>query len=270
MSNLEVPGTKYKSAFHEVPMTTPNMEDPAMLRAPGSPVTSAPANQTSGRSPNGSPNGNGRETSMDAPTVVGSETAPGKKSSDTRFNRTNQANNELGLSSTRSRMTQDNTTAKLANPLGDLSEEEVLANATKFAETNNLPVEWMRKGAIVAKHPKAFEHLAILDESDREKLRKEINSPYHQPWVLYQLVTACSLGMSRGPGKTGRLRLELNLTHQPRRSKAWTKVSFPVPNFSTLSNSGSTRPSPVNPWMAGSKVWSTELLTSVAPSWDAG
>ncbi|WWD16093.1 hypothetical protein CI109_100518 [Kwoniella shandongensis] len=86
-----------------------------------------------------------------------------------------------------------NANARLANPLGDLSDEEVMENAAAFAAANNLPVEAFRKGGLVAKRPNGFEKMAILSEQDKEKLRHEISHKYDQPWVLYNLVIACSV-----------------------------------------------------------------------------
>lgn len=86
-----------------------------------------------------------------------------------------------------------NTNAKLANPLGDLTDEEVMENAAAFAAANHLPVEAFRKGALVAKRPNGFEQMSILTEKDKAKLRREITHPYSQTKTLYNLVIACSV-----------------------------------------------------------------------------
>ncbi|KAE8541049.1 hypothetical protein D1P53_002403 [Cryptococcus gattii VGV] len=86
-----------------------------------------------------------------------------------------------------------NTNAKLANPLGDLTDEEVMENAAAFAAANHLPVEAFRKGALVAKRPNGFEQMSILTENDKAKLRREITHPYSQTKTLYNLVIACSV-----------------------------------------------------------------------------
>ncbi|OCF36436.1 D-xylose-proton symporter [Kwoniella heveanensis BCC8398] len=86
-----------------------------------------------------------------------------------------------------------NENARLANPLADLTDEEVMAGAAAFASANNLPVEAFRKGGLVAKRPNAFENMKELNESDKETLRYEDSHPYKQPWVLYNLVIACSV-----------------------------------------------------------------------------
>ncbi|WVQ78587.1 hypothetical protein IAT38_000673 [Cryptococcus sp. DSM 104549] len=86
-----------------------------------------------------------------------------------------------------------NTNARLANPLGDLTDQEVMDNAAAFAASNNLPVEAFRKGGLVAKRPHGFEKMSALDEADKEVLRNEILHPYRQTKTLYNMVIACSV-----------------------------------------------------------------------------
>lgn len=80
-----------------------------------------------------------------------------------------------------------------ANPLAELSSDEVLAHAQAFAEANNLPVEYLRKGALVAKSPNEFEHLSILSDEDKFELRREKERKFWQPKTFYNLVIACSV-----------------------------------------------------------------------------
>nr|ODN95042.1 D-xylose-proton symporter [Cryptococcus depauperatus CBS 7855] len=86
-----------------------------------------------------------------------------------------------------------NTNAKLANPLGDLTDEEVMTWSSAFAKENNLPVEVFRKGGLLAKRPNGFEKMSILTEQDKDRLRHEVEHKYSQPWTLYNLVIACSV-----------------------------------------------------------------------------
>lgn len=86
-----------------------------------------------------------------------------------------------------------NTNARLANPLGDLSDEECMAKAADFAKAHNLPVEAFTKGGLLAKRPTKFEFMKNLTETDKETLRAEVEHPYRQPSILYQLVIACSV-----------------------------------------------------------------------------
>ncbi|WOO84256.1 Putative metabolite transport protein YwtG [Vanrija pseudolonga] len=80
-----------------------------------------------------------------------------------------------------------------ANPLADLSTDEVLAHAQAFAEANNLPVDLLRKGALVAKSPTEYEHLSILSDEDKFELRREKERKFWQPKTFYNLVIACSV-----------------------------------------------------------------------------
>ena len=86
-----------------------------------------------------------------------------------------------------------NTNARLANPLGDLSDEECMAKAADFAKAHNLPVDAFTKGGLLAKRPTKFEFMKNLTEADKEALRVEVEHPYRQPSILYQLVIACSV-----------------------------------------------------------------------------
>ena len=98
------------------------------------------------------------------------------------------AEHDLGRKDSHKPELNSNANARLANPLGGLTDEEVMHNAAEFAKANNLPVEDFRKGALVAKHPLRYEMISQLDEKDRESLRREVTHPYHQPKVLYHLV----------------------------------------------------------------------------------
>lgn len=86
-----------------------------------------------------------------------------------------------------------NANAKLANPLGDLTDRECIKKAEAFAMENDLPVEAFTKGGLLAKRPTKFEFMEGLSDTDKELLRNEIAHPYHQPKVLYHLVIACSI-----------------------------------------------------------------------------
>ena len=92
---------------------------------------------------------------------------------------------------------QSNTNARLANPLGDLTDDEVMTNAAAFAEAHNLPVEIFRKAALVAKRPLRFESLPGLTEEDRQAFRDERDHPFKQTRTLWWLVIACSLAAVR-------------------------------------------------------------------------
>lgn len=86
-----------------------------------------------------------------------------------------------------------NTTARLANPLQDLTEAEVIQQADEFARANDLPVDVFRKGALIAKSPHKWERMQTLTPEERQALHDETHNIYKQPWTLWNLVIACSI-----------------------------------------------------------------------------
>ncbi|KAI1783044.1 hypothetical protein LXA43DRAFT_977304 [Ganoderma leucocontextum] len=79
----------------------------------------------------------------------------------------------------------ENLNAKLANPPSGISHEQLMADTAEFAQTH--------KGAIVAQDPLAFESLPLLNDADRNVLRREItHGKWDQPLTLYYLVVMCS------------------------------------------------------------------------------
>lgn len=86
-----------------------------------------------------------------------------------------------------------NTTARLANPLQDLTEAEVIQQADDFARANDLPIDAFRKGALVAKSPHKWEQMQTLTADEREALHDEKHNQYKQPRTLWMLVIACSV-----------------------------------------------------------------------------
>jgi hypothetical protein len=84
---------------------------------------------------------------------------------------------------------------KLANPLAGLSHEQLMNDGRQFAESHglgDLTLEF-QKGALVAQDPLAFEGLPLLDEDDKDTLRREVTHKWDQPKVLYYLVALCSM-----------------------------------------------------------------------------
>ncbi|TCD66565.1 hypothetical protein EIP91_001233 [Steccherinum ochraceum] len=88
-----------------------------------------------------------------------------------------------------------NVNAKLANPLAGIPQGRLMDDASKFAEERNLGhlKDVFRKGALVAQDPTMFESLEILDENDKNVLRRELTHRWDQPFQLYYLVILCSL-----------------------------------------------------------------------------
>ncbi|KAL5523633.1 hypothetical protein ACEPAG_7806 [Sanghuangporus baumii] len=85
--------------------------------------------------------------------------------------------------------------AKLANPLADIPQDQLMRDGALFARTYglaDLETEFA-KGALIAQDPLAFERLDVLTEDDKSVLRKEQTNRWHQTKTLYWLVIVCSV-----------------------------------------------------------------------------
>ena len=87
--------------------------------------------------------------------------------------------------------------AKLRNPLGGMTEEEVIKDVDTFIEARGLADkrEIFHKGALMARvqdRPNGFEHIAILTEEEMGWLRHEETHRWSQPFMLYFLVVLCA------------------------------------------------------------------------------
>ncbi|KAG7093135.1 hypothetical protein E1B28_009418 [Marasmius oreades] len=88
-----------------------------------------------------------------------------------------------------------NLNAKLANPLAGIPREDLIVQATLFAEKYGLQdlTPELQKGALVAQDPTAFEEHELLDEKDKAILRRELTHRWSHPKTLYYLVILCSM-----------------------------------------------------------------------------
>jgi hypothetical protein len=69
---------------------------------------------------------------------------------------------------------------------------DVEAFANEFGMAEILPE--LRKGALVAQNPDAFETIEGLDEADRQALRDEATHKWRQPRTLWFAIIVCSMG----------------------------------------------------------------------------
>lgn len=76
----------------------------------------------------------------------------------------------------------ENINAKLANPLSGLTHDELMADGKRFALEHGLEdfVLEFQKGALVAQDPTAYETLPVLDDDDRNILRREVTHKWDQ------------------------------------------------------------------------------------------
>ncbi|QRV82699.1 Sugar (and other) transporter [Ceratobasidium sp. AG-Ba] len=90
---------------------------------------------------------------------------------------------------------EKNVNAKLANPLAGITHAKLEEQALAFAHSHGLSAEadLIRKGALVAQDPLAFDSLSQLSESDKAELRREQTHRWDQPKTLYYLVALCSM-----------------------------------------------------------------------------
>ncbi|OQE28277.1 hypothetical protein PENSTE_c003G07457 [Penicillium steckii] len=101
---------------------------------------------------------------------------------------------------------QSNVSAKIKNPLADLSQAQVLRDVEEFANqyqvTDILPD--LKKGALVARDPEGFETIPDLTESEVTALRDEVLHKWRQPKSLYFTIILCSIGAAvQGWDQTG-------------------------------------------------------------------
>lgn len=85
---------------------------------------------------------------------------------------------------------------RIKNPLADLSKSQVLHDVEEFANeyqvTDILPL--LKKGALVARDPEAFESVPDLTEAEATSLSDEVLHKWRQPKSLYFTIILCSIG----------------------------------------------------------------------------
>ncbi|KAL2213942.1 hypothetical protein CC79DRAFT_1339158 [Sarocladium strictum] len=99
-----------------------------------------------------------------------------------------------------------NVNAKIVNPLGHLTREELSEQVHQFCHANDLAdkEEYFQKGALVAQSPQNFENIPELTEDDKYWIRRETTNPWRLPRHLYYTIAVCSLGAAvQGWDNTG-------------------------------------------------------------------
>ncbi|KAI0879847.1 uncharacterized protein GGS22DRAFT_182750 [Annulohypoxylon maeteangense] len=91
------------------------------------------------------------------------------------------------------------STPPITNPLAGIPRESLLDQATRFSEWHGLDeyVPLMRKGALVAQSPTAFEDIQGSEALDKEELvalRNEVEHKWRVPRLLYLTIITCSIG----------------------------------------------------------------------------
>ena len=95
---------------------------------------------------------------------------------------------------------------RIQNPLAGIPRDTLFYNVEQFAQESNMVemIPLLKKGALVAQDPPAFEQIAELDEAERDALRNEVLHKWRQPLALYFTVILCSIGAAvQGWDQTG-------------------------------------------------------------------
>ncbi|KAI1213678.1 major facilitator superfamily domain-containing protein [Annulohypoxylon truncatum] len=124
------------------------------------------------------------------------EPTPPRKSSVYRYD----CSTEKGRHDTKTRVNlNNNLSAKITNPLAGIPREYLLDQVTRFSEHHGLAkyIPLMRKGALVAQNPAAFEDIygpEALDKEEINALRNETEHKWRVPRLLYLTIITCSIG----------------------------------------------------------------------------
>ncbi|KAJ6079572.1 hypothetical protein N7467_009325 [Penicillium canescens] len=100
----------------------------------------------------------------------------------------------------------NNVSAKIKNPLADLTKSQVLRDVEQFAQEFNVTdiLPELQKGALVARSPTEFESVPDLTETELTALRDETLHKWRQPRALYFTIILCSVGAAvQGWDQTG-------------------------------------------------------------------
>ncbi|RAH45040.1 galactose-proton symport [Aspergillus brunneoviolaceus CBS 621.78] len=100
----------------------------------------------------------------------------------------------------------NNVTAKIKNPLADLTPAQVVRDVEQFAEefqlTEILPD--LRKGALVARDPQMYASVPDMTDEEITAVRNETAHKWRQPRALYFSIVLCSIGAAvQGWDQTG-------------------------------------------------------------------
>lgn len=84
--------------------------------------------------------------------------------------------------------------------------EQLLQDVENYAAENQLTdiLPMLRKGALVAQSPHAFEHIPGLDDHERQMLREEVTNRWRHPKILYFTIILNSIAAAiQGWDQTG-------------------------------------------------------------------
>ena len=84
-----------------------------------------------------------------------------------------------------------NSHEKLRNPLSGILKPQLMADVEAFAADKGLmdALPELKKGALIAQDPTAFESLEELTEEEKEVLRREVTHRWSHPKTLYWMTS---------------------------------------------------------------------------------
>ncbi|TDZ37822.1 Arabinose-proton symporter [Colletotrichum spinosum] len=103
----------------------------------------------------------------------------------------------------------NNSEAKIKNPLLGIGRDELLRDVEHFARDKGLEeyLPLLKKGALVAQDPTGYEEIEgpeALDAAEIQALRDEIDHKWRLPKILYLTIITCSIGAAvQGWDQTG-------------------------------------------------------------------
>ncbi|KDE07241.1 hypothetical protein MVLG_02462 [Microbotryum lychnidis-dioicae p1A1 Lamole] len=153
----------------------------------------------------------------------------------------------------------DNINAKLENPLAGISLDRLQAMGRAFAHEKGLGEyeEEFAKGAMVAQDPLAFESLPMLDDADKNILRREVTHKWDHPKQLYMLVICCSVAAAV-QGMDESVTNGANLFWAP---QFGLETAALLPNGQVNANAGK------NQWLLGLTAGAPYLACAVLGCW---
>ncbi|KAI9371895.1 hypothetical protein BJX61DRAFT_553392 [Aspergillus egyptiacus] len=99
-----------------------------------------------------------------------------------------------------------NTSAKIKNPLADLTEAQVLHDVAEFAQQHDMNdiLPDLRKGALIARDPESFRAVPGMTPPEIQVIQDETDHKWRQPYSLYFTIILCSIGAAvQGWDQTG-------------------------------------------------------------------
>ncbi|GFF84488.1 hypothetical protein IFM60648_07047 [Aspergillus lentulus] len=136
-----------------------------------------------------------------------------------------------------------NLSAKIKNPLADLTPSQVIRDVEEFANEHDLVdiLPELKKGALVARDPEHFETVPDMTEAELTAIRDETEHKWRQPFALYFTIILCSVGAAvQGWDQTGSNGANLSFP-----------VALGIPDTAELLDGSPNPDAEKNQWLVG-------------------